>query len=77
VPLDFVLGLVAILAAWSAAKRWSDGYRRHYGRTPPGSWMLSQVDNGPLERERRILIVILVFAVIVAMSVISRAYAPG
>jgi hypothetical protein len=76
VPLDFVLGLIAIVSAWMAAKRWSDGYRARYGRTPPGRWMVTQVDDGPLERERRILIVILVVAVLVTISVISRVYAP-
>ena len=74
--LDFTLGLVAIVAAWVSARRWSNGYKARYGRQPPNDWMLSRVDDGPLERERRILIVILVLAVVVAVSVLSRAYAP-
>jgi hypothetical protein len=38
--------------------------------------MFSRVDDGPLERERRILIAILVLAVVVVLSVLTRAYAP-
>jgi hypothetical protein len=36
--------------------------------------MLTRVDDGPLERERRILIAILIGAVAVVFSVLSRAY---
>ena len=71
---DFALGLVAIVAAWISARRWSNGYIARYGRKPPNDWMLSRVDDAPLERERRILIVILVLAVVVAVSILSRAY---
>jgi hypothetical protein len=76
VILDFTLGLVAIVAAWGAARRWSNGYTARYGHQPPNDWMFSRVDDGPLERERRILIAILVLAVVVVLSVLTRAYAP-
>lgn len=72
--IDFTLGLVAIVAAWVSARRWTRGYTAHYGRQPPGDWMLTRVDDAPLERERRILIVILIAAVGVVLSVLSRAY---
>ena len=72
--IDFTLGLVAIVAAWISARRWSRGYAARYGRPPPPDWMLSRVDDGPLERERLILIVILITAVAVVLSVLSRAY---
>lgn len=71
---DFAVGLVAIVAAWVSARRWSNGYTARYGRQPPGGWMFSRVDDPPLERERRILIVILILAVVIAVSVLSRAY---
>ena len=74
VSIDFTLGLVAIVAAWVSARRWVKGYTARYGRQPPGDWMLSRVDDGPLERERRILIAILIGAVAVVLSVLSRAY---
>lgn len=72
--IDFTLGLVAIVAAWVSARRWSRGYVAHYGRPVPTNWMLTRVDDGPLERERRILIAILIGAVAVVLSVLSRAY---
>jgi hypothetical protein len=75
VILDFALGLVAIVAAVTSARRWSRGYAARYGRRPPNNWMFSRVDDGPLERERRILIAILVLALVVALSVLSRGYA--
>ncbi len=70
--LDFVLGLVAIVGAWISAKRWSDGYRTHYRRSATPGALFDRVDNGPLERERRILIAILVLAVVVVLTVLSR-----
>ncbi len=72
--LDFVLGLVAIVSAWISARRWSAGYRARYGRSPNLASLYSRVDDGPLERERRILIVIILLAVVVAVTVVSRAY---
>ena len=72
--LDFTLGLMAIVAAWVSARRWTKGYTARYGQQPPSDWMLSRVDDGPLERERRIVIVILIAAVGVVLSVLSRAY---
>ncbi len=74
VSIDFTLGLVAIVAAWVSARRWSRGYVAHYGRPVPPNWMVTRVDDGPLERERRILIAILIGAVVVVLSVLSRAY---
>jgi hypothetical protein len=74
VILDFALGLVAIVAAWMSARRWSQGYAARYGRRPPTGWMFTRVNDVPLERERRILIVILVLAIVVSLSVLSRAY---
>jgi hypothetical protein len=76
VTFDFTLGLVAIVAAYISARRWFNGYTARYGRKPPSGWMFSSVDDAPLERERRILIVILVLAVVVTLSVLSRAYSP-
>jgi hypothetical protein len=37
--------------------------------------MFTRIDDAPLERERRILIAILVLAVVVALSILSRGYA--
>ncbi len=74
--LDFTLGLVAIVAAWVSARRWSNGYTARYGRQPPQNWMFTRVDDGPLERERRILIVVLLLSLVVTLTVLSRAYAP-
>lgn len=74
VPFDFTLGLVAIVAAYLSARRWFNGYATRYGRRPPSGWMFRRVDDIPLERERRVLIVILFLAVVVALSVLSRAY---
>jgi hypothetical protein len=73
--LDFALGLVAIVAAVTSARRWSQGYAARYGRRPPNNCMFTRVDDPPLERERRILIAILVLAVVVALSILSRGYA--
>jgi hypothetical protein len=75
--MDFVLGLVAIVAAWVSTRRWLQGYAARYDRRPPTGWMFTRVDDGPLERERRILIAILVLAVAVVATVLSRAYQPA
>jgi hypothetical protein len=74
VSIDYTLGLVAIVAAWMSARRWSRGYVARYGRPVPSDWMLTRVDDGPLERERRILIAILIAAVVVVLSVLARVY---
>ena len=74
VSIDYTLGLIAIVAAWMSARRWSRGYVARYGRPVPNDWMLTRVDDGPLERERRILIAILIAAVVVVLSVLARVY---
>jgi hypothetical protein len=74
VSIDYTLGLIAIVAAWMSARRWSRGYVARYGRPVPSDWMLTRVDDGPLERERRILIAILIAAVVVVLSVLARVY---
>ena len=69
-----MLGLVAIVGAWISAKRWSDGYRARYGRSPTPGSIFERIDDGPLDRERRVVIVIVALAVVVSVTVITRAY---
>jgi hypothetical protein len=76
VILDFLLGLVALAAVWVSARRWSQAYTARYGRRPPNRWMFSRVDDTALERDRRVLLVILGLAVVIAFSVGSRSYVP-
>jgi hypothetical protein len=74
VILDFVLGLAALAAVWISATRWSAGYKALFGRRPPNGWMFSRVDDSGLERDRRVLLVILGIAVVIAVSILSRSY---
>ena len=75
VILDFVLGIAALAAVWVSAKRWSVAYLARYGRRPPNGWMFSRVDDPALERGRLVLLAILVLAILIAISILSRSYA--
>jgi hypothetical protein len=76
VILEFLIAVAAIVAAWIAARRWALRYTAHYGRRPPNGWMFARVDNRTLERERLVLLAILVLTVVVALLVLKRTY-PG
>ena len=73
--LDFILGIAALSAVWVSAKRWSVAYFARFGRRPPNGWMFARVDDPALERGRRVLLVILALAVVIAISILSRSYA--
>jgi hypothetical protein len=75
VILDFVLGIAALAAVWISARRWSIAYIAQFGRRPPNGWMFSRVDDPTLERDRRVLLVILGVAVVIAVMILSRSYA--
>ena len=72
--LDFILGIAALAAVWVSAKRWSVAYVARFGHRPPNGWMFSRVDDPALERGRRVLLVILALAVVIAISILSRSY---
>lgn len=73
--IEFVVAFSLLIAVWVASIRWSLAYLDRHGRRPPRGWLFARADDSALERSRRILLVFLGLAALIALSIFARASA--